>query len=56
MGDLRNCTHVDASDGSRYIDANEPIGSNLLFLSPICSRKGAYQLKTSLAIESDIKR
>ena len=30
---------------SRYIEANEPIGSKLLFLSPIRSRKGAYQLK-----------
>ena len=38
---------------SRYIDAKEPIGSKLLFLSPICSRKGAYPLKTSLAIDSD---
>ena len=41
---------------TRYIDAKEPIGSKLLFLSPIRSRKGAYQLKTSLAIDSDIKR
>ena len=41
---------------SRYIDAKEPIREKLLFLSPIRSRKGAYQLKTSLAIDSDIKR
>ena len=42
---------------SRYIDAKEPIGSKLFFLSPIRSRKGAYQLKkTCLAIDSDIKR
>ena len=32
--------------GSRYIDANEPICAKLLFLSPICSRKGAYPSKT----------
>ena len=44
------------SPPTRYIDAKEPIGSNLLFLSPIPSRKGAFQLKTSLAIDSDIKR
>ena len=30
----------------RYIDAKEPIRENLLFLSPIRSRKGAYQPKT----------
>ena len=41
---------------SRYIDAKEPIRAKLLFLSPIRSRKGAYQLKTTLAIDSDIKR
>ena len=41
---------------TRYIDAKELIGSKLLFLSPIRSRKGAYQVKTSLAIDSDIKR
>ena len=45
-----------AYSSSRCIDAKEPIGSKLLFLSPIRSRKGAYQLKTSLAIDSDIKR
>ena len=31
---------------SRYIDAKEPIREKLLFLSPICSRKGAYPPKT----------
>ena len=41
---------------TRYIDAKEPIREKLLFLSPIRSRKGAYQLKTTLAIDSDIKR
>ena len=41
---------------TRYIDAKEPIRAKLLFLSPIRSRKGAYQLKTTLAIDSDIKR
>ena len=30
----------------RYIDAKEPIREKLLFLSPIRSRKGAYQPKT----------
>ena len=39
----------------RYIDAKELNGSKLLFLSPIRSRKGAYQLKTSLATDSDMK-
>ena len=41
---------------TRYIDAKEPIREKLLFPSPIRSRKGAYQLKTTLAIDSDIKR
>ena len=41
---------------SRYIDAKEPIREKLLFPSPIRSRKGAYQLKTTLAIDSDNKR
>ena len=31
---------------ARYIDVKDPIGSKLLFLSPICSREGAYSLKT----------
>ena len=33
---------------SRYIVAKEPIRSNLLFLSPIRSRKGVYSLKNNL--------
>ena len=41
---------------SRYIDAKEPVGSKLLFPSPIRSRKGAYRLETSLAIDGDIKK
>ena len=41
---------------TRYIDAKEPIRAKLLFLSPIRSRKGAFQLKPTLAIDSDIKR
>ena len=41
---------------TRYIDAKEPIREKLLFPSPILSRKGAYQLKTTFAIDSDIKR
>ena len=41
---------------ARYIDEKEPIREKLLFPSPIRSRKGAYQLKTTLAIDSDIKR
>ena len=38
------------------IDAKELIGSKLLFLSPVRSRKSAYRLKTSLGIDSGIKR
>ena len=49
------CSKFDF-ENTGYIDAKEPIGSKLLFLSSIRSRKGAYQLKTSLAIDSDIKR
>ena len=49
-------SYLSESSIARYIDANEPIREKLLFLSPIRSRKGAYQLKTSLAIDSDIKR
>ena len=41
---------------SRYIDVKDPIGSKLLFLSPIRSRKGAYPLKTIILRDSDIKR
>ena len=41
---------------SRYIDVKDPIGSKLLFLSPIRSRKGAYPLKTTILRDSDIKR
>ena len=40
----------------RYIDVKDPIGSKLLFLSPIRSRKGAYPLKTIILRDSDIKR
>ena len=43
------------ASSARYIDAKEPIRAKLLFLSPIRSRKGAYQLKTTLVIDSDIK-
>ena len=57
---IKYCEKVYERSGknllSRYRDAKEPIGSKLLFLSPIGSRKVAYQLKTSLAIDSDIKR
>ena len=49
-------SHILNFANSQYIDTKEPIGSKLLFLSPIRSKKGAYQLKTSLAIDSDIKR
>ena len=40
----------------RYIDEKDPIGSKLLFLSHIRSRKGAYLLKTIILRDSDIKR
>ena len=41
-----NLVHHQKSTVSRYIDVKDPIGSKLLFLSPIRSRKGAYSLKT----------
>ena len=52
---VNDSTLKRAITNSRYIDVKDPIGSKLLFLSPIRSRKGTYSLKTRHGGRKDCK-
>ena len=45
----------DLKGSTRYIEVKDPISSELLFLSPIRSRKGTYSLKTRHGERKDCK-